>query len=271
MQPLPSPPPPPPLLFLPTCPTAYLLAPWPLASASATLAAARHHASMRVARKQATRARATAAALVVLFAAAAVASLLLRRGRRLGGWAPRLTGWATGPAAAAEPPGSCASWAAVDRLADRCMTELPESEAAYKCCAGAGYPCQPCSEGLLDALRCISPRRMLLRPAPGCAAAYDNAAPAQRRSGRGGACQLSSDAVAAGRWLSANGTPLGDAPGMPGAFFVPEADSGCSWRPLVGPAVPRCLRAARINRIVISGACAPLAWCLSRLFRLWSA
>lgn len=133
---------------------------------------------------------------------------------------------------------------------------------SFRCCSGAGYACRPCSEPLLQALRCVSPRHMLLRLPPACNVLPVTPAPlpppANPPSQLGsqpaqGSCLLSSEALLAGRWVATNSTPWAGGLGLPGALFEPAGCASSRWRPLAGPAVARCLQGAGYDRLLISG------------------
>lgn len=221
---------------------------------------------MRVVRRQNPRSRTAAAVVSGLLVVVAAACLLLARQRFSGAeraaWWARPGSVATAGAAvpSARAPGTCWNWQSVDRLDDRCMGELPVP--SFQCCSGAGYKCRPCSERLLQALSCVSPRHMLLQLPPGCGGAPLLPGPLPplmtqpirggRQRGQGG-CMLSSEAVRSGRWVATSSTRWPGMPGLPGALFEP-AGVACGGRcPLAGPAMLRCLQAAGYDRLLASG------------------
>ncbi|KAL4444046.1 hypothetical protein ABPG75_011783 [Micractinium tetrahymenae] len=221
------------------------------------------YTDMRVVRKQAARASTTAAAVSGLLALTAACLLLAWQQRSsAAAWWPQ-PGSLAGAADAlpdAAPPANCSAWQSVSRLHDRCMAELQGP--TFQCCSGAGYACRICSEPLLQALRCVGPRHMLLRLPARCGAAQllpgppppPPPPPGQPGSQRARAsCQLPSAAVLGGRWVAASSTPWAGMPGLPGALFQPAGGACDRRRPLVGPAVSRCLRAAGFDRLLISG------------------
>lgn len=222
------------------------------------------YCQMRLVRKHTTHTRtaSVASGLLALAAACWLLAWQLRSGSAAASlWAqPGSLAGAVAATPGSGQPADCWSWQSVDRLHDRCMAELRAPP--FRCCSGAGYACRPCSEALLQALRCVSPRHMLLRLPPGCGApSVLSAAPPLQTSPPGqpsrlhaqDSCQLSSAAVSGGRWMAATSTPWAGLPGLPGALFEPAGGACSRRRPVVGPAVPRCLQAAGYHRLLVSG------------------
>lgn len=170
----------------------------------------------------------------------------------------------TGPPAAALPA-ACQHWASVERLPSGCLGALQLGGSFRGCCSGAlqNASCSPCSEEVVAALQCLTPRRMLLRPAPGCGAALDASAQQQQRLSSGSRCDLSAAAVANGTWEAATPAELAAAPALPRAFFrlaAPGSGDGAACQQPrrlhrfgAAEVAPRCLWAAGFDRVVISG------------------
>lgn len=166
----------------------------------------------------------------------------------------------------------CGRWQSAGVLGGGCLAELPQHAANFECCGGQNYTCHSSgyacpAEALLPALRCVSPRHMLLGLPPGCslhgggsAAAPTDAHAAQLRVPLQ-QCLPSAEGIATGRWVEIR-SPAG--PGVPSLRFQP----GCSPAsgsgqpflraraprpPLAGPAALQRLWGAGFDRVVISG------------------
>ena len=209
------------------------------------------------------------AGAIVLCVAAAVLLLQLRSADT-GFLAGRYRSGLDGSGAIAGPQGDCRRWLSATRLAGGCSAALAPGTANFTCCShelGYGqYTCSKCSEELLVNLQCLAPRRMLLRPAPGCGAALAPPLPPPRQEQRrsAGSCRLSTAALLNGAWRLVHPNPARAPPGEPMLAFHSAPSSsdttpgggggGCAQRrPLGAPEVPRCLRAAGFDRVVVSG------------------
>lgn len=162
---------------------------------------------------------------------------------------------------------ACQHWASVERLPSGCLGALQQGGSFRGCCSGINYTCSPCSEQIFSDLECMAPRRMLLRPAPGCGAALDALAQHQQRPSTSSSTCLAAAAVANGTWELATPAELATGPAQPGAFFQLAPSSSSSHRPdsaacqqprqlhRLGAAevAPRCLWTAGFDRVVISG------------------
>lgn len=168
---------------------------------------------------------------------------------------------------------ACSRWQSTHVLGGGCLAELPPHVASFECCGGPNYTCHnagyPCpAEALLPALRCVSPRHMLLLPPPGCSLT-GGASAAGHAAGRAGQlsvplqqCLPSAEAVAGGSWVEVS-SPAG--PGVPSLQFQPACRTASSSNrdhqpkppaplaPLAGPEALQRLWGAGFDRVVISG------------------
>ncbi len=150
--------------------------------------------------------------------------------------------------------GADCSWAATARLGGgACMAEAAHE--AFDCCGGPGYACQQCSPSLMQSLRCVSPRSMLLQTAQPSCSLDVTSAPAMPAVADGSRCPLSAAQVFGGRWANASAA-LRARQGVPSLVFEPAplmGDSAAAAQHLVGPQVAERLWASGYDRVVISG------------------
>lgn len=133
---------------------------------------------------------------------------------------------------------------------------------ALQCCTfphGERYTCAPCMPALLQALACVGPRRVLLRPTLGCGPLLLPPPPPppplpQQQQLPG--CSVPTAAALEGTWVQTADAGLASLPGAPGRVFRLPSDSSsgsCEQRWLGSAEVPRCLWASGIDRVVVSG------------------
>ena len=214
-------------------------------------------------------------------AAALLLALLLTAAR---------SGWRRPPATrSAADAAACRHLAAAVALPGGCVGELAPGTASFNCCTGdKGGACQACSPEVIAHLQCPSPRHMLLQPLPGCADVLAAPLPAalwQPGQRRAAACSLPWAAIANGSWEAP--APAETAPALPEVLFrlaAPDSSgsssskrrasrtgtsgSGNDGGPTPAPAcdpqqrlrglgaaevAPRCLWAAGLDRVVVSG------------------
>lgn len=172
---------------------------------------------------------------------------------------------------AAEPAAACSRWHSTSVLGGGCLAELPPQAASFECCGGDNFTCH--SDGyacpidkLLPALRCVSPRQMLLRLPPGCGlphgssagAAPAGATHATQLRGPQPQCRPSADAIVAGSWVESSRAAV---PGVPSLQFQPACSrltttglrAPAPAPPLAGPEALQRLWGAGFDRVVISG------------------
>lgn len=158
---------------------------------------------------------------------------------------------------------ACSGWQSASVLGGGCLAELPQHVARFECCGGLNYTCYSSgyacpAKALLPALRCISPRHMLLRLPPGCSLPTATQAaqlrvPLQQ-------CLPSADGVARGSWVETGAAGVG----VPTLRFQPACSPAGGGRQhsllalapppaLAGPAAAQRLWAAGFDRVVISG------------------
>lgn len=204
---------------------------------------------------QHVRYRKTLLAVAVFAAALALvlAPIALRSGSPLGS---RRSSKSSSPPEPLLARSADCRWAATARSGGAaCMAEAAVE--AFDCCGGPGYACQQCSQPLMQALQCVSPRGMLLEAAPPCSFTIGSV-PATPAAPDGSSCPLSAARVFGGRWVNAS-RALAAREGVPSLVFElaprmgSSSDAPAASPHLVGPQVAARLWASGFDRVVISG------------------
>lgn len=194
-------------------------------------------------------------------AAAVVGLLLLLLSATRSGWRSKSASRsATSRAWPASAAAACRHWASVAALPGSCLGQLAPG-AAFNCCAGSADTCKSCTPEVLAHLRCLSPSRMLLRPAPGCGHLLAPQLPAalwQPGPRRAPACALSTAAIANGSWAAPAEAEA--APAMPEVLFRLAAGPGSGSKPSDGGAVPACTAKQQLRRLGAAEAAPRCLW-----------